>query len=90
MTTKKLLVELFTEELPPKARSGGVKGVLISRLEPGSQLARSGFRPGDIVTGCNRMTTYDLVEFEKVISAVRGSLFLEILREGKGYVVRVD
>ncbi len=78
------------EELPQKARSSGIKGVLISRLEPDSQLARSGFRSGDIVTGCNRMTTHDLDEFAEVISAVRGSLFLEILREGKGYVVRVD
>jgi serine protease DegQ len=78
------------EELPQKARSSGIKGVLISRLEPDSQLGRSGFRPGDIVTGCNRMTTHDLNEFRDVISAVRGSLFLEILRDGKGYVVRVD
>jgi len=78
------------EELPQKARSSGIRGVLISRLEPDSQLAKSGFKSGDIVTGCNRMPTHDLDEFAEVISAVRGSLFLEILRNGKGYVVRVD
>jgi len=78
------------EELPLKARSSGIKGVLISGLEPDSQLGRSGFRLGDIVTGCNRMTIQNLNEFKDVISAVRGSLFLEILRGGKGYVVRVD
>jgi S1-C subfamily serine protease len=78
------------EELPLKARSNGLKGVLISRLEPDSQLGRSGFRPGDIVTGCNRMKIQGLGEFEEVIGSVKGSLFLEILREGKGYVVRVD
>ncbi len=78
------------EELPMKARSSGLKGVLISRLEPDSQLGRSGFRPGDIVTGCNRMKIQGLDEFEEVIRSVKGSLFLEILRDGKGYVVRVD
>jgi len=78
------------EELPQRMHSNGIQGVLISRLEPDSQLGRSGFRPGDIVTGCNRMTIIDLDEFKDVIQSVRGSLFLEIVRDGKGYVVRVD
>jgi serine protease DegQ len=78
------------EELPLKARSSGIRGVLLSGLERDSRLARTGLRPGDIITGCNRMKTQDLNEFKDVISAVRGSLFLEILRDGKGYVVRVD
>jgi serine protease DegQ len=78
------------EELPLKARTNGLKGVLLSGLDRDSQLGKAGFRPGDIVIGCNRMTIQDLNEFKEVISAVRGSLFLEILREGKGYVVRLD
>ena len=67
-----------------------LKGVLLATLEPDSLLARRGLRPGDIVTGCNRMSIQDLGEFEDVIQSVRGSLFLEILREGKDYVVRLD
>ncbi|MCJ7815802.1 MAG: Do family serine endopeptidase, partial [Xanthomonadales bacterium] len=55
------------EELPQKARSSGIKGVLLSGLEPDSRLARTGLRPGDIIAGCNRMTTHDLNEFQDVI-----------------------
>lgn len=78
------------EELPLKQRSGGLKGVLLSELEPESGLARRGLRPGDIITGCNRMDIHDLGEFQDVIEAVRGSLYLEIRREGTDGVVRLD
>jgi serine protease DegQ len=77
-------------ELPQKARSSGIKGVLVSGLARDSRLGRAGFKPGDIITGCNRMTIRNLDEFEAVIGSVKGRLFLEILRDGSGYVVRVD
>jgi serine protease DegQ len=78
------------EELPLKVRSNGVKGVLLAGLERDSQLARAGLRPGDIITGCNRMAIQDLGEFEEVAGSVKGRMFLEILRNGSAYVVRVD
>jgi len=78
------------EELPLKQRTSRQKGVLLSKLEPGSQLARRGLRPGDIITGCNRMDIQDLGEFREVIESVRGSLYLEVRREGNDYVVRLD
>jgi S1-C subfamily serine protease len=78
------------EELPIKQRAGRVQGVLLSELDPGSRLARKGLRPGDIVSGCNRMKTRDLGEFQDVVSSVRGSLYLEVHRDGQDYVVRVD
>jgi Do/DeqQ family serine protease len=78
------------EELPIKLRAGRVKGVLLSELDPGSRLARKGLRPGDIITGCNRMKTRDLGEFQDVVSSVRRGLYLEVHREGQDYVVRLD
>ena len=78
------------EELPLKQRPDHVKGVLLSELEPGARLARRGLRPGDIITGCNRMKIRDLGEFQDVVSSVRGSLYLEVHRDGGDYVVRVD
>ena len=77
-------------DLPQKLRSSGIKGVLVSGLARDSRLGRAGFKPGDIITGCNRMTIRNLDEFEAVIGSVKGRLFLEILRDGSGYVVRVD
>lgn len=78
------------EEIPLKMRSERLRGVLITELEPDSRLARRGLRPGDIIVGSNRNRIRDLDEFEEVISSVNGSLYLEVLRRGNEYVVRVD
>ncbi len=78
------------EELPLKQRPDHVKGVLLSELEAGSVLARRGLRPGDVITGCNRMKIQDLGEFKDVVSSIRGRLYLEVRRDGEDYVVRVD
>ena len=78
------------EELPLKLRTTRLKGVLLTSLEPESLLARRGLRPGDVITGCNRTSIEDLGEFEEVVGSVRGSLFLEVRRDGNDYVVRMD
>lgn len=78
------------EDLPLKIRSAGNTGVIISAVEPGSNMARAGLRPGDIITGCNRMKITNLTEFPEVVDAVRDSLFFEVHRGGRNYVVRVD
>jgi len=78
------------EELPLKQRPDQVKGVILSELERDSMLARKGLRPGDIITGCNRMKIQDLGEFQDVVSSVRGRLYLEVRRDGGDYVVRLD
>jgi Do/DeqQ family serine protease len=78
------------EELPLKQRPDQVKGVILSELERDSRLARKGLRPGDIITGCNRMKIQDLGEFQDVVSSVRGRLYLEVRRDGGDYVVRLD
>jgi Do/DeqQ family serine protease len=78
------------EELPPKQRGDGAGGVLISELDSGSRLARQGLREGDIITGSNRMRIRDLGEFQEVIRSVGGTLYLQVRRNGKDYVARID
>jgi len=78
------------EEIPLKLRSERLRGVLLTELEPDSRLARRGMRPGDIIVGSNRNRIRDLDEFREVISTVNDSLYLEVLRRGNEYVVRVD
>jgi serine protease DegQ len=78
------------EELPLKLRSARIRGVLISELEADSRLARSGLRPGDIITGVNKKAVRTLVEFESEISVLRGSIYLQIRRSGGEYVARID
>lgn len=78
------------EDMTIKQKSSGITGVIISELSRKSNLARTGLRPGDIVTGCNRMKIKNLAEFSEVIGAVRDALFLEVFRNGRNYVVKVD
>jgi len=77
-------------ELPPRQRADGVGGVVITALDPRSRLARQGLREGDIVTGANRMPIRDVGEFESVVGSARGTLFLQIRRNGSDYVARID
>ena len=78
------------EELPMKQRSEQVRGVLLGELQADSRLARRGLRPGDVILAANEERVRDLGEFEAAIEAARGTLYLEILRRGRQYVVRLD
>ena len=78
------------EDLPVKQRSDRVKGVLLSRLEPGSRLARNGLRPGDIITGVNRQGFRNMSGFKDMIASAAGSLYLQVHRNGGDYVARID
>lgn len=78
------------EDIPMKLRSSRVRGILLVELEADSRLARRGMRPGDIVTGVNQDTVKDLDDFRERVGEIRGSLFLEVLRGGRDYVVRLD
>jgi len=78
------------EDLSMKQRNERVRGVLLSELAADSRLARRGLRPGDVIVGANEQRIRDLGEMEAAISAVRGTLYLEVLRRGREYVVRVD
>ena len=78
------------EELPLKLRSERLTGVLLSTLDSDSRLARRGLRKGDIITGSNRIKVRDLAEFEEVIPAISGPLYLQIRRDRGDYVVRID
>ena len=78
------------EDIPIKQRSSQVRGVILVELQSDSRLARRGMRPGDIVIGANRSRVGNLEEFREVVSGINGTLYLEVLRKGRDYVVRVD
>jgi S1-C subfamily serine protease len=73
-----------------KQRSERVRGVLLGDLRADSRLARRGLRPGDVITGANQSRVRDLGEFEAAVADARGTLYLDVLRRGREYVVRVD
>jgi serine protease DegQ len=65
-------------------------GVLLDNLEPGSLLARQGLQPGDVITGANRQQVRNLTDFRKVVANIRGPMLLQVWRDGRSYIVRVD
>jgi len=78
------------EELPAKMRAEQIRGVILSELDRQSLLARSGLRPGDIITGVNQQSVQGLNEFEEQVQASRGPLLLQLRRNGEDYVARID
>ena len=78
------------EDLPLRLRSNRIKGVLLSELKSGSQLARNGLRPGDIISSVNRNDISDLSDFQDAVASVRGNLTLQIYRNGREYRARID
>jgi len=78
------------EELPSRLDEDRVKGVLLSDLDMNSGLARIGLRAGDIVTGANQQNVKSLKELEELVHASRGSILLQIRREGRDYIARID
>jgi len=65
-------------------------GVLLDALEPSSRLARQGLEPGDVITGANRQQVRNLSDFRKVVENIRGPMLLQVWRDGRSYIVRID
>ena len=78
------------EELPPKMRADQVKGVLLTKLDSNSELARNGLRPGDIVTGANRQLVQNLKDLQRLVQGSGGPILLQIRRSGGDYIARID
>jgi len=78
------------EELPSRMDEDRVKGVLLADLDVNSELARIGLRAGDIVTGANQQSVKNLKDLEELVQASRGSVLLQIRREGRDYIARID
>ncbi len=79
----------FTE-LPARARAEGLTGVLISMLDEESRLAYEGLREGDLVNAVNRARVDDLDDLVSVVERAPGPLLLQIRRNGRAYVARID
>jgi hypothetical protein len=65
------------------------KGVIISKIEPGSKASVAGLKPYEIITDVNDKPVMNAEDFEKLI-AEGGELQLAVKRWTKGRVVKIE
>jgi serine protease Do len=68
--------------LPP-----GVRGVVISELDPSSPAAQGGIQPGDVIEGINRQQVNSVADFNRLAAEAKGQTLLRINRQGNGLFV---
>ena len=64
-------VENLSDELAKRFGYEGLSGVLVTRVEPGSQAARRGITAGTLILEVNRRPVANTKEFDKAIKQSR-------------------
>jgi serine protease DegQ len=77
-------------EIPVTLRNRSIAGVFVEELQSRSRLAYEGLRTGDIITGLNREKINNLEDLQKAMASVSRTLVLQINRNGKAYIARID
>ncbi len=67
-------------------KTGGVPGLLVARVDPGTPAAERGLRPGDIITKVNRVRVRSMAEAKPLIENAR-SIILEIQRGNRNQLI---
>jgi serine protease DegQ len=75
-------------ELTSEQVRGGLRGVLVLGVDPGTRAAELGLRPGDVVSAVNRSRVGSLADLTALL---QGSppVVLTINRGGRGYVLQL-
>ena len=79
----------FTE-LNARQKQENQSGVLLEELDPRSRLAYEGLAEGDIVTGVNRQQINNLADFTQALELTHRGILLQIRRNGRAYIARVE
>jgi Do/DeqQ family serine protease len=77
-------------ELGANYKQQSRSGVLLDELDPRSRLAREGLAEGDVITGVNRQRVRNLADFRELVESSRSSILLQIRRNGRVYLARID
>jgi serine protease Do len=82
-----LNVQDLTPELADKFKIKDQKGVLISKVDPGSVAQEQGLREGDLIKEVNRQTVTSVEEFKSAVTqAKKGeSVLLRVVRENRAF-----
>lgn len=75
-------------ELGSEQRRGGLQGVLVLAVDPGSRAAELGFQAGDVISAVNRRRVSNLADLTALLEG-GPSVVLTITRAGRGYVLQL-
>jgi serine protease Do len=81
-----LTVVTLTKEMADQYGYQGEKGVMVTRVDPGSIAARAGIRPGILVQEVNRKRIRDANEFKQAVSGKATVLLLIKDKRGSQFV----
>ena len=84
-----LMVQELTAALADKFNLRDSKGVLISKVEPGSLAQAEGLREGDLIKEVNRGEILSVEDFTAAIGRIRrgDAVLLRVLRETRAFYV---
>ena len=82
-----LNVQDLTPELAEKFKIKDQKGVLVSKVEPGSTAQEQGLREGDLIKEVNRQAVLNTEEFKSAVGHVKKgeSVLLRVVRENRAF-----
>lgn len=82
-------IQDLTAALADKFKLRETRGVLITKVEPGSLAQAEGLRAGDLIKEVNRVDVASVGEFTSAISKVRrgDTVLLRVLRESRAFYV---
>jgi serine protease DegQ len=87
-TPDRLAGAMLRDLAPGDPQYGELQGVLVAGVQNGSAAARSGLRPGDVITGVNRMPVKSAAELTRALRGVTGAVALSVARgDARFYVV---
>ena len=77
-------------DLAPGQRPGGLPGVALTRVAPGSRAAANGLRPGDVIVGVNQRRVEGVAGLRALLAAPPRQLLLTVVRDGRGFYIMAE
>lgn len=77
-------------DLTPGQRPGGLPGVALTQLAPGSRAAASGLRPGDVIVGVNQRRVNGVAGLRALLAVPPRQLLLTVVRDGRGFYIMAE
>ena len=86
-----ILLQPMTSQIAEQLGAPDTRGVLVTRVDPRSDAAQAGLRPGDIIVGINSTAVEGAQHFLRLLgdTTIGSTATLTVLRDGRRVTIRV-